>query len=185
MAIVLDGTNGVTTNSGTLISATTIGVGNATPSTSGAGITFPATQSASSDANTLDDYEEGTWTPIIGGSGGQSGQSYSGQAGYYTKTGRVVTVNFRVVLSTKGTITSDVMIGNLPFTSQNSVFYAGGVTLWDNLATNWNYIYLKVAPNTTYAIVEGTKTAGAGVTTAITSDIGNSSQFNGSFTYFV
>jgi hypothetical protein len=77
------------------------------------------------------------------------------------------------------------MIGNLPFTSQNSVFYAGGVTLWDNLATNWNYIYLKVAPNTTYAIVEGTKTAGAGVTTAITSDIGNSSQFNGSFTYFV
>jgi hypothetical protein len=40
MAIVLDGTNGVTTNSGTLISATTIGVGNATPSTSGAGITL-------------------------------------------------------------------------------------------------------------------------------------------------
>ena len=41
----------------------TISVGSATPSTSGAGITFPATQSASSDANTLDDYEEGTWTP--------------------------------------------------------------------------------------------------------------------------
>jgi hypothetical protein len=42
----------------------TISVGNATPSTSGAGITFPATQSASSDANTLDDYEEGTFTPV-------------------------------------------------------------------------------------------------------------------------
>jgi hypothetical protein len=38
---------------------TTIGVGGATPSTSGSGISFPATQSASSDANTLDDYEEG------------------------------------------------------------------------------------------------------------------------------
>ena len=42
---------------------TTIGVGGATASASGTGITFPATQSASSDANTLDDYEEGTWTP--------------------------------------------------------------------------------------------------------------------------
>ena len=39
----------------------TIGVGNATPAASGAGISFPATASASSDANTLDDYEEGTW----------------------------------------------------------------------------------------------------------------------------
>jgi hypothetical protein len=47
---------------------TTIGVGDATPSASGAGITFPADQTiigASSDANTLDDYEEGTWTGTI------------------------------------------------------------------------------------------------------------------------
>jgi hypothetical protein len=37
-----------------------------TPSSaSGSGISFPATQSASSDANTLDDYEEGTWTPTV------------------------------------------------------------------------------------------------------------------------
>jgi hypothetical protein len=49
---------------------TTLGVGNATPSASGAGITFPATQSASSDANTLDDYEEGTWTATLVSSGG-------------------------------------------------------------------------------------------------------------------
>ena len=185
MAIVLDGTNGVTTNSGTLISATTIGVGGATPSTSGAGITFPATQSASSDANTLDDYEEGTWTPIIGGSGGQSGQSYNGQAGYYTKIGRVVTVYFRVVLSAKGTITGDVMIGGLPFTAQDTVFYGAGASLFTGLATNWNYIYFKVAVNTTYAVVEGTKTAGTASISAATADIGNTSQFNGSFTYFV
>ena len=54
---------GASTFTGTGKFATTIGVGNATPSASGSGITFPATQSASSDANTLDDYEEGTWTP--------------------------------------------------------------------------------------------------------------------------
>jgi hypothetical protein len=43
----------------------TLGVGNTAGSTSGAGITFPATQSASSNANTLDDYEEGTWTATL------------------------------------------------------------------------------------------------------------------------
>ena len=47
---------------GALTLGTALSVGNGTPSSSGAGITFPATQSASSDANTLDDYEEGTWT---------------------------------------------------------------------------------------------------------------------------
>ena len=52
----------VNTNEGIQI-LNCLGVGNATPSTSGAGITFPATQSASTDANTLDDYEEGTYVP--------------------------------------------------------------------------------------------------------------------------
>jgi len=45
----------------TVQATTTVGVGAATPAASGAGITFPATQSASTDVNTLDDYEEGTF----------------------------------------------------------------------------------------------------------------------------
>jgi hypothetical protein len=61
-----------------------VSVGNATPSTSGAGITFPATQSASSNANTLDDYEEGTFTATIGYDGG----SFTASSAQYTKTKR-------------------------------------------------------------------------------------------------
>ena len=162
-----------------------LGVGNATPSTSGAGITFPATQSASSDANTLDDYEEGTWTPIIGGSGGESGQSYSGQAGHYTKIGRMVHVQFRVVLSTKGTITGNVVLKGLPFTVANQINYASGVTYWDNLAVNWNYIFGMIEANNTYCTLMGTKTASSVSATLTTTDIANNTQFNGSFTYFV
>ena len=60
------GISGVTTDGIRMTASTTIGVGGATPSTSGSGITFPATQSDSSNANTLDDYEEGTWTPNVG-----------------------------------------------------------------------------------------------------------------------
>ena len=67
-----------------------IGVGGATPTSNGSGITFPATQSASSDANTLDDYEEGTWTPALAGEGGGS-NTFTNKYGYYTKIGRLVT----------------------------------------------------------------------------------------------
>ena len=59
-----------------------------TTTADGIGITFPATQSASTDANTLDDYEEGTWTPTAGGVTVNSGTPvYSGA---YTKIGRIV-----------------------------------------------------------------------------------------------
>jgi hypothetical protein len=113
MPIVLDGTNGVTTNSGTLISATTIGVGGATPSTSGAGITFPATQSASSDANTLDDYEEGTFTPTAA-SGFTTISGTPAYSGTYTKIGNLVTIRIK---QTTGVITwtAGANFTNLPF----------------------------------------------------------------------
>ena len=83
---------GASTFTGTGKFATTIGVGNATPSASGSGITFPATQSASSDANTLDDYEEGTWTPTLGAG------SLTITNATYTKIGVQVTLFFTVAL---------------------------------------------------------------------------------------
>jgi len=66
---------------------TTIGVGGATASASGAGVSFPASQSASTDANTLDDYEEGTFTPNLTNNGTIT---YTAQYGRYTKIGRQV-----------------------------------------------------------------------------------------------
>jgi len=114
MAIVLDGTNGVTTNSGTLISASTIGVGGATPSTSGAGITFPATQSASTDANTLDDYEEGTWTPGI-----TNATSYTTRLARYTKIGNLVYAYCNVACSFNNTGSTNQLITGLPFTIES------------------------------------------------------------------
>ena len=92
MPISTIGTDGLST-SPTLTTpkaTTTIGVGNATPAASGAGITFPAAISASSDVNTLDDYEEGTWTPQIKGSSSNPTVTYSVQSGYYTKIGNIV-----------------------------------------------------------------------------------------------
>lgn len=91
-------------------------------SKSGTGITFPATQSASTDVNTLDDYEEGGWTPTLNNFTLSGTQTPSGT---YTKIGRMVyltvyVTNTDTITSVAGTST----IGNLPFTP-NSNNYAG------------------------------------------------------------
>ena len=116
------GTSLMTLNTvGGLQTLNTIGVGNATPSTSGAGITFPATQSASTDANTLDDYEEGTWTPTVTVNTG-TGTTYS-VLGTYTKIGNVVTFSCRVG-STNGSMIG-ITVASLPFTSSASSVVTG------------------------------------------------------------
>jgi hypothetical protein len=70
-------------------------------SKAGIGITFPATQSASTDANTLDDYEEGTFTPGAGTQGG-SDFTITSQVGSYTKIGNTVNVRVNIIYSAVG-----------------------------------------------------------------------------------
>ena len=95
--------------------ATTIGVGGATPSASGAGITFPATQSASSDANTLDDYEEGSWTPQLF-QGATQITSPTSAVGYYVKVGKMLWIGaYFVKTSGAPSASGDFQIRNLPF----------------------------------------------------------------------
>lgn len=116
--------NGTLPVSATTLSATTTGkvgttlaVGGATPSASGVGITFPAVQSVSSDANTLDDYEEGTWTPILNFGGGSTGITYAAQVGEYTKVGRSVTFKCQITLTSKGSSMGNASVAGLPFGS--------------------------------------------------------------------
>ena len=98
------------------VSSTIIGVGGATPSASGAGITFPATQSASTNANTLDDYEEGTWTPGASFGNGTTGITYhADNGGRYTRVGSLVTVTGYLRLTSKGSSTGTARITGLPF----------------------------------------------------------------------
>jgi hypothetical protein len=113
-----------------------IGLGNTAPNSSGVGITFPATQSASSDANTLDDYEEGTFTPTAFGGTTAGSTTYSAQYGFYTKVGRLVTVSFRVAYSAL-TGTGALKLGGLPFASGSSGNnFSIGTVLADGL--NWS-----------------------------------------------
>lgn len=80
---------------------------------------FPATQNASTDPNTLDDYEEGTWTPVITfATPGDLAVVYSLRSAYYTKIGRLVSLSFAMVTSTftHTTASGGLLITGLPFT---------------------------------------------------------------------
>jgi hypothetical protein len=75
-------------------STTSLSLGNVTVSnliTANGGIKFPATQVASADVNTLDDYEEGTWTPTVRGSTTSGTYTLTDITAYYTKIGNQVT----------------------------------------------------------------------------------------------
>jgi len=79
------------------------------------GIEFPATQVAVVNANTLDDYEEGTWTPILGARDTAPTFTYGDRLGKYTKIGNVVhataTIFFATVTSAGGGL---FYLGTLP-----------------------------------------------------------------------
>ncbi len=84
------------------------------------GVQFPATQVASSDANCLDDYEEGTWTPALTfGTAGDLSVAYTTQVGSYVKIGKRVFLDFNIVTSafTHTTASGSLTMTGLPFTA--------------------------------------------------------------------
>jgi len=150
---------------GTMTFASTIGVGGATPSASGSGITFPATQSASTDANTLDDYEEGTFSPIIStGFTGTPVYNSTDNYGRYTKIGNRVYVHASVKIDSGITAAATVLqYGGLPFTSLNVAQIPGGFYFIYNLS--WASggtasFYMTLNANDTKFVITGTSGVG-------------------------
>jgi hypothetical protein len=76
-------------------------------------IPFNSTQSASADVNTLDDYQEGTFTPTVGSI------TLAGKHGHYTKIGKQVSVQGYVSMGSQSGGTT-VVVGGLPFTASAS-----------------------------------------------------------------
>jgi len=149
---------------------------------------FPATQVASSNANTLDDYEEGSWTPVIGGSGGTSGQTYvaNGQVGRYIKVGKMVHAHCYAALSAKGTITGNVEIQGLPFAAENitNMYTVVGGVWWRGLATSYVHVTGYISPGGQVVNMRAITAAATDSDTALaTANINNNSEFMISFTY--
>ena len=166
--------------------ATTIGVGGATPAASGSGISFPATQSTSSDANTLDDYEQGSWTPGVSFGGNSAGVTFGGgNSGQYTKIGRSVTVIGHLELTNKGSSTGTTRITGLPFTVASGDPNYGGVEFgYVSSMTFADVPFGRTVAGATELILA--ETTNAGVATDITnSDFVNNTSLRFTCTYFV
>ena len=152
-------------------------------------VAFPATQNPSSDVNTLDDYEEGTWTPVMGGSGGTSGQSYSTQVGYYVKIGKQVTVTWTTTISTVGTITGNLQIQGLPFTSQNVNAGDRFICAINWYAANASYVAMQGRLKNGVSVIEVDALTAAGASlsgsTRLQASVGVGESLSGTLTYFV
>jgi len=85
------------------------------------GITFPATQSASSNANTLDDYEEGTWSvQLQDNSNNNATMEAAFTTASYVKIGRQVTVCGAIYTSSVAGLSGGIRVSGLPFALGNS-----------------------------------------------------------------
>jgi len=82
------------------------------------GVVF-GTPSGSVTSNTLDDYEEGTWTPSIEGSTTAGTYNYGQQEGYYTKIGDLVTI-IGIIYGNAGSGAGNLQLVDLPFTMRHS-----------------------------------------------------------------
>jgi hypothetical protein len=140
---------------------------------------FPATAISSTEANTLWDYEIGTWTPDVSFGGAGAGIGYSLQRGTYVKIGRMVTAQFYFTLSSKGSSVGVAALNGLPFTigdyEGGSIGYSGGVSFASQL------LLLGVISSTRLDWYETTE---AGSTTAVTNaEFTNTAQQMGTIVY--
>jgi hypothetical protein len=156
---------------------------------SGGQIVFPSTQNASSNVNTLDDYEEGSWTPVLTfDTPGNLSVSYTRQAGQYIKIGRLVFVEFSIVTSafTHTTAIGPARITGLPFTASNETDAdASGALRWGGI-TNASYTNVTASiPGNDNKITINASGSGVAVIAISATDMptGGSVVLRGSVTY--
>ncbi len=147
-------------------------------------IAFPAAAVPSADPNTLDDYEEGVWTPDLQFGGAKVGITYSVQAGLYTKKGREVTCTSYIVLTNKGSSNGNATLRGLPFPVLNNDGAYAAVTVGHivnvTFADRLSFYAPKAASHLNLY-----ETTNAGVSFSLTdADFANNSEMMIAVTYF-
>lgn len=113
--------------------------------TAGEGVDFSANANAPGmTSELLDWYEEGTWTPTLGGTA-----TYTKQAGRYTRVGRLVTATGILTVNMLGTGVTSSIYG-LPFVAggTSGELYGGSISYFANVDTNVTSIFARVNPTT-------------------------------------
>jgi hypothetical protein len=148
------------------------------------GITFPATQVAASDPNTLDDYEEGTFTPTLTATTG-SVSGYGSQSGTYKRVGSLVVCNIYLYLTNKGTLSGALKVDNLPFAGASGLQMQGVGTYYFGTAINVVGVTCFSSSGTFVNLRRSTAASTANNTTLDSSEINNNFEIMLMLTYMV
>ena len=153
------------------------------------GLAMPASQSASGDANTLDDYEEGTYNPsITGTSAAPSGVSWHQRLGAYTICGRMINVMIHINQSGYSVAPSGNIYLSLP-SNVNSTYscaapigYMANWTKYPQFAictsdSDRMYLYTRNVSAST------APTLAAGITNIVAADVLSTSEIYAGATY--
>jgi len=147
---------------------------------SSGGLTF---NGDTAQANALDDYEEGTWTPTINFDLAFTGGAYVVNEGFYTKIGRLVNVSCELALSSKGSSTGQVNIAGLPFTpNSDDESRASGVIGYYSDVSGIDFpIVILIEPNqTSFPLRDSGSASSSGISD---SNLGNGFRFYFTITY--
>ena len=151
------------------------------------GITFGGDTAA---ANALDDYEEGTWTPSVGGATTDPTVTYGTQAGFYVKIGRMVHISMYLNCTAVSGGAGAAKINGIPFSINNAGSYFAGSQMEIfglNVPSNMNNAFLRANGNSSHLRLEfvntlASSTGGTGEGVG-TDELANNFRVLGSFTY--
>ena len=144
---------------------------------------------ANTASNVLDDYEEGTWTPVFNNGGTTTFGTNGYSLGTYTKVGRLVNCQFRMSAGTMSNsdASAQVSISGLPFTVLNTTNQYSATVLYGisiNLPSGYSYFAGQHAiGGTTLTLVPGGDNVGE-VGLKANALTANTTQIRGSFTFF-
>ena len=139
-----------------------------------------------SGTTVLDDYSEGTWTPILEFGGGTTGITYSTQTAQFTVIGRLCFFTFLVSLTSKGTDTGGARIIGFPFTSINNARDVPAI-FYSNFTSSANYNSLRgrvLGNNTEMALVQ-VSDQGLTVVNVTDTNLANTTSINGTGFYCI
>ena len=134
-------------------------------------------------ANLLDDYEEGTWTPVIT-DGTNSVSTYYYQLGKYVKIGDIVFISVYTSINIKGSISGNLKVTGLPFTTNpGSAQNRHIVPIYCFNNTTRKYDVAQVNENSTEFELRGVNSAGTGTIAITGANVVSGSQMFANFHY--
>jgi len=148
------------------------------------GIDFSATEGSGASSSLLDDYEEGTWTPVFAGATSAGTYTYGSQVGGYTKIGNMIHAHFRLEnINTGSAGTGNAEISGLPYIS-NLIQVSGNVVLDNfNLATGTSNLSLRIADDQSKFTIVMTIDNLPDQTLAVTDKVDDAADIQGTISY--